>query len=150
MSALTQEQAKLRQGLKLEVDNVEVKHLRSVKGGEIRLSVVDVTTSVSKQQESSTGRSSFSPLVFSFANSKATVPLIEKVCKYYMSPQTEKRSTITLTELDRAGTAGAQINMFECFCTKLELPKGNNQEGVLITNMEWSIHRVDHVAGGIK
>jgi len=149
--ALPTEKVKLRQGVKCEIDNQLVTHIRSIAGGGMNIPQVDVTSSGSKQQESSTGRAHFEPLRIVFSNSKSTVPLLQKIAGYHGDPQNHPRSTIAVTEITRDGaTTGHSVTYYECFCSKLRLPTGNNQDGVLSTEMEWSLHRAEHNAGGIS
>lgn len=146
-----QERVKLRQGVKVDIDGTEVQHLRVVRGAGINIPQVEVTNSGSKNQEYSTGRCNYDPLEITFANSDDNIALIENALKYYADPQNGKRSTITITELTRDGkTEGAKLDLTECFCTKIRLPKGNNQDGVLTTDMEWSIHQVNETGGGVS
>lgn len=148
--AQTTEQVKLRQGVKVEIAGTLVTHLRSVSGGGMIIPQVDVTTSGSKEQSFSTGRASFEPLQVVFSNAKSNIPVIAAICAYYRDPQNGKRSTIAVTEITRDGaTTGAAITFYDCFPTKLRLPTGNNQDGVLETTTEWSIHRAEYAAGGV-
>jgi hypothetical protein len=144
-----QERVKLRQGVKVTIDNVEVTHLRAMSGAGINIPQVEVTNSGSKNQEYSTGRCNFDPLQITFANWDDNIAIIENALKYYQDPQNGKRSTITITELTRGGAEGAKLDLTECFCTKIRMPKGNNQDGVLTTDMEWSIHQVNESGGGV-
>ena len=149
--AIAQEKVKLRQGVKVEIDNQNVPHLRVVSGGGMIIPQVDVTSSGSKQQETSTGRCSYEPLRVNFSNSKAHMALLGKIASYFQNPQNSSRSTIAVTEITRDGaTTGHSVTYYECFCTKLRLPTGNNQDGVLGTETEWSLHRAEHAAGGIS
>jgi len=149
--AVAQERIKLRQGIKIEIGGKVVSNLRSVQGGGILIPQVDTTSSASKNQEFSTGRASYEPLRLVFANAKDNTPIISQACEYYNDPQNKPRQNIAVTEITRDGaTAGAAITFYECFCTKIRLPTGNAQEGVLTTEMEWSIHRAEHGKGGVS
>jgi hypothetical protein len=149
--AVAQERVKLRQGVKVEIGGKVVTQLRSVAGGGLLIPQVDTTSSGSKFQEFSTGRASYEPLKILFANAKDNTPIITQAAEYYLDPQNKPRQTIAVTEITRDGaTAGAAITFYECFCTKMRLPTGNNQEGVLTTEMEWSIHRAEHGKGGVS
>jgi len=145
------ERVKLRQGVQVQIDGKPVTNLRMVSGGGINIPQVDVTNSGSKNQDFSTGRANYEPLRVTFANSKDNTPIITAISAYYQDPQNGKRSTIAVTEITRDGTTmGAAITFYDCFCTKLRLPTGNNQDGVLTTDMEWSIHRAEHATGGVS
>jgi hypothetical protein len=149
--AVAQEKVKLRQGIKCEIGGKLVSHLRSISGGGILIPQVDTTSSGSNFQEFSTGRASYEPLKLVFANAKDNTPIITQAAEYFLDPQNKPRQTIAVTEITRDGaTAGAAITFYECFCTKLRLPTGNAQEGVLTTEMEWSIHRAEHGKGGVS
>jgi len=151
MAALSTEKVKLRQGVKAEIDNQLVTHIRTIAGGGMNIPQVDVTSSGSKQQESSTGRAHFDPLRLTFSNSKSTVPLLQKIAAYHADPQNSSRHTIAVTEITRDGaTTGHAVTYYECFCTKMRLPTGNNQDGVLNTELEFSLHRAEHNSGGIQ
>jgi len=148
--AIAQERIKLRQGVKVTIDNNPVTHLRMVSGGGINIPQVDVTNSGSANQDFSTGRASYDPLRLTFANAKDNTPILQAISKYFQDPQNGARSSITVQEITRDGsTTGQTINFMDCFCTKLRLPTGNAQEGVLTTDIEWSIHYSTMTAGGV-
>jgi len=149
--ALPTEKVKLRQGVKVEIDNVEVTFVRVVAGGGFVIPQVDVTNAGSNQQDWSTGRASHDHLVVKFSNSKKTVPLLTKIAAYFKAPQTSARSTIAVSEITRdGGTMGNVVNYFDCFPVSLTLPQGNAASGVLETEMSWCIHRAEWTAGGIN
>jgi len=148
---LPTESVKLRQGVKVEIDNQEVTFVRVVAGGGFVIPQVDVTNASSNQQDWSTGRASHDHLVIKFSNSKKTVPLLTKIASYFKAPQTSARSTIAVSEIVRdGGTLGNVVSYFDCFPVTLTLPQGNAASGVLETEMSWCIHRAEWAAGGVS
>lgn len=143
-----QERTTLAGGFKLEIDNQVVTHLTEVHGAKLIIPQVNVSHSDGKEQEFTAGRIDVTPLTVKFYNAKDNLKFIQNAIKYAKDPMGSPRSTIAVSAITQSNTAGSTQTLYECFCTDIDFPDFNNNDGTLETTMVFCCERSEFTAGG--